>query len=515
MKGAGKIMKMNRIAAVLTASAILAASGCGGGGRTPAATEASQTTSASQTGNTVTTENAANVIFTEAEVKEIDKDQPTGTIKILIYYDLVGSAADLVDLFESRYGGTIEQEICSSGTAYFEKLGTLVASDLSPDITRYEWASFPHGISRNMYTPIDSYIDLDSELWVGMKGIAEEYAYNGKHYYVPYTLSSNFAINYNRLVLEEYGLEDPMELYMNGEWTWDSFRDLLRKWCDISPDHIGYTGVGAMSFIATTGTKIVDVKGTEIINNLNSEKIVRCMEYLEDLCKQGLTGEGYIDPGEAFVDGNLLFLGMEPVWSYGAACESLYRKNIEYDMVFVPFPRDPVADNYYIAYDSFGYMIPSGAKNIKGAVDWITLNREEKTNPDNIAKERSEQTDSSTKYYGKCPECKYSYIENNTEELTVCPNCGTARKVKFNAYYSETQYDLLQDMITPENGKFVMLFDNVNGFNSDLSSMFQGGDESLLDGPLWAGASFTQLRESYYYPIESILDEYREKLKNS
>ena len=29
------------------------------------------------------------------------------------------------------------------------------------------------------------------------------------------------------------------------------------------------------------------------------------------------------------------------------------------------------------------------------------------------------------------------------------------------------------------------------------------------------GASFTQLRESYYYPIETILDDYREKLKNS
>ena len=508
-------MKKNRIAAVLAAATILAASGCGNSGRAPATGETGQTASAAQTEAAVTTENPANVIFTEAEVKEIDENQPTGTVKLLIYYDLVGASADLVDLFESRYGGTIDQEICSSGNAYFERLGTLVAADSSPDITRYEWASFPHGISRNMYTPIDSYIDLDSDLWVGMKDIAEQFRYNGKHYYVPYMLSSNFAINYNRRVIEEYGLTDPMELYRNGEWTWDTFRDLLRKWCDISPDHIGYTGVGAMSFIATTGTKIIDVQDTEIINNLNSEKIVRCMEYLEDLYRQGLTGTGYVDPGEAFVDGNTLFLGMEPVWTYGAACESLYKKNIEYDMVFLPFPRDPNADNYYIAYDSFGYMIPAGAKNIKGAIDWITLNREEKTDPENVAKEKAEQTDSSSKYYGKCPECKYSFVENNTEELTECPNCGAARKVKFNAYYSEEQYDILQDMITPENGKFVMLFDNVNGFNADLGAMFQGGDESLLDGPLWAGASFTQLRESYYYPIETILDDYREKLKNS
>ena len=508
-------MKKTKIRAALLSAAVLLASGCGGG-RAPAATEAGQTTAqASQTEKAETTVNAANMEFEEAEIKEIDKDQPTGTIKLLIYYDLCSSAADLVDLFESRYGGTIDQEICGSGTAYFERLGTLVAADSSPDITRYEWASFPHGISRNMYTPIDTYIDLDSDLWVGMKDIAEQFAYSGKHYYVPYMLSSNFAINYNKCVLEEHGLEDPMELYKNGEWTWDSFRDLLRKWCDISPDHIGYTGVGAMSFIATTGTKVIDVQNTEIINNLNSDKIVRCMEFLEDLYRQGLTGTGYVDPGEAFVDGKTLFLGMEPVWSYGAACESLFRKNLDYDMAFVPFPRDPNADNYYIAYDSFGYMIPAGAKNIKGAVDWITLNREEKMDPDNLAKEKAEQTDPSTKYYGKCPECKYNYIENNTDDLTECPNCGAPRKVRFNAYYSEEQYDLLQDMITPENGKFVMLFDNVNGFNADLSAMFQGSEESLLDGPIFAGASFAQLRESYYFSIESILDDYREKLKNA
>ena len=508
-------MKKTKIRAALLSAAVLLASGCGGG-RAPAATEAGQTTAqALQAEKAETTVNAANMEFEEAEIKEIDKDQPTGTIKLLIYYDLCSSAADLVDLFESRYGGTIDQEICGSGTAYFERLGTLVAADSSPDITRYEWASFPHGISRNMYTPIDTYIDLDSDLWVGMKDIAEQFAYSGKHYYVPYMLSSNFAINYNKCVLEEHGLEDPMELYKNGEWTWDSFRDLLRKWCDISPDHIGYTGVGAMSFIATTGTKVIDVQNTEIINNLNSDKIVRCMEFLEDLYRQGLTGTGYVDPGEAFVDGKTLFLGMEPVWSYGAACESLFRKNLDYDMAFVPFPRDPNADNYYIAYDSFGYMIPAGAKNIKGAVDWITLNREEKMDPDNIAKEKAEQTDPSTKYYGKCPECKYNYIENNTDDLTECPNCGAPRKVRFNAYYSEEQYDLLQDMITPENGKFVMLFDNVNGFNADLSAMFQGSEESLLDGPVFAGASFAQLRESYFFSIESILDDYREKLKNA
>lgn len=501
-------MKTKKIAAGLLAAAmVLGTASCGGGGR------GGETTTAADNKPAETTIGAADVIMEEAEVVEIDENQETGTINVLIYYDLIGQDAELVDLFETRYGGSIEQEICSSGVGYFEKLGTLVASDLSPDIVRYEWMSFPHGMSRNMYTPLDSYIDLDSELWSGMKDIADQFVYNGKHYYIPYKLTSNFALNYNRVLLQEYGLEDPMDLYKKGEWTWSAFRDLITKWCDADSTHVGYTGVSAMSFVSTTGTKLIDVTDGDIINNLKNENVQRAMEFVEGLSKQGLTGEGYVDPGEAFVDGSLLFLGMEPTWTYGAACESLYKKAVDYDMAFVPFPRDDKADKYYHAFDSFGYMVPSGAKNVKGAIDWITLNRTEVTDPENIAEAKEKATDSSTKYYPKCPECKYSFVEHETEDLTTCPECNTARRVKFNAYYSEEQYDLLMDLTTPEREAFSFLFDNCKGFNNDLSLIFEGaGESSLMDGPLYYDISFTQIREENYNTVESILQEYRDKM---
>lgn len=509
-------MKMKRtIAAILAASMVLGLGACGSsdGGRTGETTTAPNADAANPAETTSSGPSAADQDFTEAEVVEIDENQETGTIKVLIYYDLLTQDADLVDLFETRYNGSIEQEICASGSGYFEKLGTLVASDLSPDITRYEWKSFPHGMSRNMYTPIDSYIDLDSDLWSDMKAIADEFVYNGKHYYVPYKITSNFALNYNRLSLQEYGLPDPMDLYHSGEWNWTAFRDLITQWCNADANHIGYTGVSAMSFVSTTGTKMIDVTDGKITNNLKSENVQRAMEFVEDLCRQGLTGDGYVDPAEAFIDGNLLFLGMEPTWAYSSACEALFRKKIDYDMAFVPFPRDDLADQYYLAYDSFGYMVPSGAKNVKGAIDWITLNRVEETDPENVAEAKAIATDSSTKYYPKCAECKYSFVEHETEDLTVCPECDTPRREKFNAWYTEEQYEVLQDLITPERGKFSFLFDNCKGFNDELADIFEGrGEQSLMDGPIWSDVSFTQLREEYYNTIESILDDYRNRM---
>ena len=69
------------------------------------------------------------------------------------------------------------------------------------------------------------------------------------------------------------------------------------------------------------------------------------------------------------------------------------------------------------------------------------------------------------------------------------------------------------DLTTPENGAFSFLFDNCKGFNNDLSLIFEGaGESSLMDGPLYFDISFTQIREENYNTVESILDEYREKM---
>jgi len=83
-----------------------------------------------------------------------------------------------------------------------------------------------------MYTPLDSYINLDSDLWRGVKDVAELFVYNGKHYYVPYQLDTNFALNYNNRVLEENGIADPMKMFQEGTWDWNAFESICKQWKD-------------------------------------------------------------------------------------------------------------------------------------------------------------------------------------------------------------------------------------------------------------------------------------------
>lgn len=472
--------------------------------------------------------------FAEPVVTSIDDTAETGTIRWLVYEDLVSEMADTVALFETRYGGNVTQEICASGSAYFEKLGTLIAGGEAPDIVRYEWRSFPHGMSYNMYTPIDSYIDFDSELWSGVKGVAEQFAYNGRHYYAPNSLATNYALNYNNRVLMENGVSDPMELVENDTWTWTAFEELLKKWCDMNPDHIGYNGVGAMSFVLTTGTKTIDIENGQIINNLRNENVQRCMSWLEGLRREGLLGatpeqaakgaaNGYVAPQEAFVDGNLLFLGMDPTWSYSAAKEALDGKSIPNEIKFIPFPRDDLSDTYYHGGSTAGFMIPSGAKNIKGALDWIVLNRSIETDPDEIAAAREKALDDSADYFPICPngdcgdtengDSKGRHIftdEENAAKVDTCPVCGTARKERYKVVWTEEQYDLWQELKSDE-GRFTLLFDNVYGFSDDISNLFIGTG-SFLDGPVFDDESYTSLVEANYSVVEGYLQSYRDRM---
>ena len=211
-------------------------------------------------------------------------------------------------------------------------MGILIAAGDSLDIVSYEWKSFPYGMSKNLYESLDGLIDLESPLWSGMADIVDSFAYGGKRYCYPYRIATNYALNYNREALKEYSLPDPYDLYMESSWTWDTFKQLLVDWCNVDNEHIGYAVEGGMSFIATTGAQLISVNddGT-ISNNINDPNVTRAMVFCSSLYRNGLM---YQDEFNEWVSPQLwarnsrrlLFLGMNPEWTYTAATLELQNK---------------------------------------------------------------------------------------------------------------------------------------------------------------------------------------------
>lgn len=524
-----KMKKKYALTSIMTAAVLLMPSCSGNAGRNSTSagsinTESVQTAVSATNINELDNETDWKDM---ADIEEIDSaneegtgklyvaGQKAGEVKALCYYDLASSQSELAELLALRYGGTITTEICSSGSAYFDKLGVLIASGDSPDIVRYDWMAHPTGTSKNMFTCLDDWLDIDSPLWSGEKEVIDSFNYLGRHYYFPSDVSTNFAVIYNTRSLEEAGLPNPADLYFDNNWTWDTFEDMMSKWVNIGPDYTGFTGGSwsAMMFANTTGVKIIDMTGTDIVNNMKNPDVQRAMDRLSEMKKLGYIGDGFVDPAEAFVDGKLLFLGMGLTWGFESAQGSFFQKGLDGDFEVVPFPRDPNADRYYMSADTYGFLVPTGAHNIQGAVDWILCGRLYATDPDIVAADRAKRMDTSPVYYAKCPECKYNFEAEGQDDLDTCPNCGAARKRKFKPVYSERVMRVCDDMTDPE--KFGFIFDNSLGFNDDFSLILTGGEESLYDGPIYYGSSYTQLREINYNLIESYLDEYRAAIKKA
>ncbi|MBP1544097.1 MAG: extracellular solute-binding protein [Oscillospiraceae bacterium] len=479
------------------------------GAGTPAAVGTSGTVAAQTTttnGANTTTDPNLNAA-TDEEIKDLDTSSyvpsgNAGVVKYLGYYDITvdQKGKEQIDIFESeKYGGKIEWISATFGDAYFEKLATLIAADDSPDLLTYELQAFPFGVSKNIYQPLDDLLDIDDPLWADMRDLIDSFEYKGQHYYFPHRIVTSYALNYNRKTIEDAGLKDPYDLYLNGEWTWDAWRQMMLDFCNQSPDHIGYycTDSTVNSFVNTTGVVVVDLlPDGSIVNNLQHPDVTRAVEYMVEMGRSGILyptdhphGDWVSPQVFAYTSDKILFLGLEPEWTYIASTENLQNpagvENDIFDTVsdfaFVPYPRDPQADKYYQASSCFGYMIPKGAKNTAGAVEFIMCNRLYETD-ENIKKQiRDDHI---------APE-KVTYTAGKYEGMQ-----------KWQMTWDPTLYDLWREMCDPD--KFSFVIEDLYGFGSEMQKLICQTEIDCSFGE----ESWTQKVNEVAPLVQGLIDEY-------
>ncbi len=501
-------MKIKRLLSCgLVTAMLLGMTACDESGVTPATTSGAGPGTSSAT-TTATTVDPDELAPTDEVVKDLDTgsftpDGNSGVVKFLGYYDIAGDqkGAEQVKVFQTEtYGGTIEWISAQSGAAYYEKLATLVAADDSPDLLTFEPLAFPYGVSKNMFESLDEHFNIDDPLWADMKPMIEEYTYGGKHYYFPHRMVTKYSLNYNRKTVENAGLTDPYDLYVAGNWTWDAWREMMIEFCNQDDANIGFYATSTMleAFVNTTGTSLIDVApdGT-ISNNISSAPVTRAIEYLAELGRNSLLYPADHPHGDwvspqiwATVSDKILFLGMEPEWTYIAATETIQNPtgvendihDVVSDFAFVPFPRDPDSDQYYMCSNTFGYMIPKGAKNVKGAVDFIYCNRLFETDQNIIDQMRNDHVAPAT----------VTYTAGKYEGMQ-----------KWRITWDAQCYDLWREMCDADNFTFIM--DDMYGFGDELSTPLT----DAMYNSTFGEESWTQQSAEISPVIESILAEYK------
>lgn len=274
-------------------------------------------------------------------------------------------------LFEDTYGGKIKWVQTTSATKY-DDLANMIISGDQVDMFPYEWNCLPNGVYKNQYEPLDDYINLDDELWSGVKDMAESLSYNGQHYVVPYAISDPVCIQYSRVLMDEEGLDDPYELYQKGEWDWNAFLGMMEDFvnnADDGEERFGINGWFGQAVVQSTGKTIVTYDGTTFTNNITDPQIEKAELLLQKISQEGLYDQSWKSYFPE--DGLTLFYAMGGTWSLGDS----NGKNPDGDIMIVPFPKDPDADKYYACTNFAAKMLVKNSQMGDAVATYIKCER--------------------------------------------------------------------------------------------------------------------------------------------
>lgn len=362
------------IAAALALASITAVTACDSelpaGGSSAAGTDAPPATTAATTKATMNEEDAEKVATIDIGAEKLDNP----TVKFLSSWDLNPAEGQPVsvalEMFQTQYGGNIELVSCTWDER-FTKLATLISSDDSPDMfSAADMDIFPKGVLSGMFDPLDDYVEFDSELWAPMSAVNDQFSFNGRHYVGAVNTDSQCVMFYNKNTIADNSLEDPVELLKDGNWTWDTFWDMMNKFCDRDQEKFATDGwwfEGAISL--TTGYPYIGMSDGKIVHNLDNPNLEKAQDFMLEMKKNDFPFpkseySWQVIPSN-IASGKTLFypVGTYALYPYNNIIQDFGSME---DVMFVPLPRCPEADEYYLPAIVEGFALCKGAKNPEG-----------------------------------------------------------------------------------------------------------------------------------------------------
>lgn len=366
-------------------------------------------------------------------------------------------------LFEDTYGAKIEF-IYTTNPERFDALANLISSGNSPDIFSYEWRTFPNDISQGRYQSVDSLIDWSDPMWADVKDAADLFMWNGEHYIAPfgYDFDNTQVLMYNKTTVEEEGLDDPYELYLEGKWDWNVFVDMMKTYVEQGDDRYGICGWWENAFVYTAGDTIISYDGKTFKNNLYSAKIERAQNVMRDIYVNDLYKcDDWYQGDKVFKERPPLFYAMG-TWAYNDVAKSCGDDILQ----IVPFPRDPEQDTDFFSTSISSYMWVIGSDNADCVKAWLNVNRLVNYDPQytDVVKEK--------------------YLKNHP-------------------YWTSEMYDVTMNFFDPK--KFTFSFDHGFGFGPDMDKIMEHLYYDVAKGK---SESWVQLREEHKNEVDSQIAKY-------
>ena len=352
MKSYLKKMSVTMMVCVLAFSLV----GCK---KTDTPTTEDQTTVTTETETTETTEATAET--TEEATEEQSYDFGGRVLKLGSYYDmtpdpessaLAQAYSERIAFVEENYNCKIEfVTIPDDYTAAY--ITSVLAGDPIVDFGYVmSYNLLPSLIEGGIAYPISDLNVFDFDAYKWRADYVEAGNYNGKNYTVlKKDPEVRYGIFWNKTLFEKYGLPDLYELYDNGEWTWEKFKEISIAGnqdldSDGTVDIYGFNDRESLEwcYLYSNGAKVAEKTASGMTLDFSDEKVVEALTALQDFktTVPHLTGwlGNWDDQIKSFRDGKSLMC-LEEFWiSYG------YLNEMPDDFGFVPFPKGPSAQDW-------------------------------------------------------------------------------------------------------------------------------------------------------------------------
>lgn len=279
----------------------------------------------------------------------------------------VDGAVEAIEEFENQTGIHVEW-ITAGYNEYSTLLSSMVASDEAPDVVRLRDAD-PAVIK--ILEPLENVdFDFTDEAWD--QGLMEHYKMNDKHYAAVLKDSPYYQPTityYNRTLIERYGLEDPYELWQNGEWTWTKMEEMIDTFLAAAGDqYYGASMNCGCDYAWSLGSSMISYnpETNAYESHIGDVNLTKGWQYTVKNVERGRFSETWY-AYETFAAGMCLFYNDSVIdarnghWYFAEMMD-------EGTLGTVPMPAIEGQDEYYVALsENEAYGIPTASKNKEAA----------------------------------------------------------------------------------------------------------------------------------------------------
>lgn len=233
---------------------------------------------------------------------------------------------------------------------YAYKLSSMVASNDAPDTAFLIPRNYPSFILKDLLQPIDKYVKKDDPL-LDFSAM-NHFKFNDQYWGIASkSTAEHFVVFFNKTMFDEAKNvnKNPLELYNEGNWNWNTFADLVQKMVakDSSGNIVRY-GLAldrVHTFMDSTGIDFVTVNGNDLKNNIKDPRVKKAWEFIKELTFVRNYGIKVANPPSFFAQGKAAMC-IEGHWAVDRGSNNAPLKSMRDKWDWVPFPKYPDGQSY-------------------------------------------------------------------------------------------------------------------------------------------------------------------------